>query len=561
MAVRGADGLSRLKVLAAGDLVLIAALSLCAPLCGARADEAEAPLKTIRPEAIRADMRFLADDLLEGRGTGSRGHEIAAHYVASQLEGIGLKPAGDDGSYFQEVPIRSLTVDEALSSARLSYKGSTVTLNAREDYLLVGDPGRRQVDVEAPVVFAGYGITAPSQGYDDYRHIDAKGKIVAVLFGAPNFPTAVKAHYSASWLKRENAEAHGAVGYLLIYDPALENIYPFKTQVRDIAIPKRNWLNREGRPNAYYPGLKVVGVFSAAGARQLLAGSGHTLEQVYAGAKKHKPPTFALAQIAHFHTATNWSDTKSPNVIARLEGSDPSLSAHYVVYSAHLDHLGISTPVDGDAIYNGALDNASGVAVLMEVARAFSSMPVKPKRSLLFIAVTGEEAGLLGSDYFANNPTVTKSSMIANVNMDEDVMLWPLEDVVALGAEHSSLEGVVERATQRMHLLSSPDPQPEQVDFIRSDQYSFVRQGIPAFSLNAGFKSDDPSIQPAKIMEDWERKFYHHPQDDMQQPGLNFEAAAAYARTAFLCGLFIANDPTPPSWKPGDFFGLAFAPR
>jgi hypothetical protein len=551
--------LSSTRTPVAVRFVFIAGLTLCSSLYGARADEADAALKTIKPEAIRADMRFLADDLMEGRGTGTRGHEVAARYVASQLEGMGLKPAGENGSYYQEVPIRSLTVDEAGSKATLSFKSSTVTLNAREDYLLAGDAGRRQVDVEAPVVFAGYGITAPSQGYDDYEHIDAKGKIVALLFGAPDFPTAVKAHYSASWLKRQNAAAHGAVGYLLIYDPALENIYPFRMQVRDIAIPKRNWLDHDGQPNQYYPALKVVGVFSAAGAQQLLAGSGHTLEQVYAGAKNHKPPAFALAQTAHFHTATVWNDTKSPNVVARLDGSDATLGAQYVVYSAHLDHLGVSTPVDGDAIYNGALDNASGIAVLTEVARAFSSMPVKPKRSLLFIAVTGEEAGLLGSDYFASNPTVSKSSMVANINMDEDVMLWPLRDVVALGAEHSTLEGVVERATRRLHLVSSPDPEPEQVGFIRSDQYSFVRQGIPAFSLSAGFKSDDPSIQPAKIMDEWEHKIYHHPQDDMQQPGLNFDAAAMYARTAFLCGLLTANDRHAPMWKPGDFFGIAFA--
>jgi hypothetical protein len=539
---------------------LVAALVLFLPLRAALADEADAPLKSIKPAAIRADMRFLSDDLLEGRGTASRGHEIAARFVASQFEGMGLKPAGENGSFYQQVPIRSLTVDEAGSSATLSFKGSTVTLNAREDYLLVGDPGRRQVDIEAPVVFAGYGITAPSQGYDDYKHVNAKGKIVAVLFGAPNFPTAVKAHYSASWLKRQNAVAHGAVGYLLIYDPALENIYPFKMQVRDIALPKRNWLDREGHPNQYYPALKVVGVLSAAGAQQLFAGSGHTLEQVYAGARNHKPPAFALAQTAHFHTASVWSDAKSPNVVAKLDGSDPALAVQYVVYSAHLDHLGISTPVDGDDIYNGALDNASGVAALLEVARAFAGMPIKPKRSLLFIAVTGEEAGLLGSDYFASNPTVSKSSMIANINMDEDVMLWPLEDVVALGAEHSTLEGVVERATQRLHLVSSPDPQPEQVGFIRSDQYSFVRQGIPAFSLSAGFKSDDSAIQPAKIMEEWDHKIYHHPQDDMQQGGLNFDAATLYAQTGFLCGLLTANDPNAPSWKPGDFFGIAFAP-
>jgi hypothetical protein len=188
-------------------------------------------LAAIKPDAIRADMRFLADDLLQGRGTGTRGHLIAAHYVASQFEGMGLDPAGDAGSFFQNVPIRSSTVDEAASSATLSFKGRTETLKFREDYLLTGDPGREQADIEAPVVFAGYGITAPSQGYDDYKRIDVKGKIVAVLWGAPNFPVAVKAHYSASWLKRQNAVAHGAVGYILVYDPALEKFWPFKEQV------------------------------------------------------------------------------------------------------------------------------------------------------------------------------------------------------------------------------------------------------------------------------------------------------------------------------------------
>lgn len=540
---------------------IMAALGVLATGSDANADATDitdGALATIKPDAIRADMRFLADDLLEGRGTGARGHLIAAHYVGSQLEGMGLSPAGDDGSYFQDVPIRSSTVDEAASSATLSFKGTTDTLKFREDYLLNGDPGRRQADVEAPVVFAGYGITAPTQGYDDYKHIDVKGKIVAVLFGAPDFPVAVKAHYSASWLKRQNAVAHGAVGYILVYDPALEKIYPFMEQVRDLAIPKRNWLESDGRPNQYYPQLKVVGLFSAAGAGRLFAGSGHTLSQVYAAAKAHKPPSFALAQTAHFHIETGWADAKSPNVVAKMTGSDPKLASQYVVYTAHLDHLGISTPVDGDAIYNGALDNASGTAVLMEVARAFSSMPVRPKRSMLFIAVTGEEAGLLGSDYFANHPTVDKAALVANINMDEDVMLWPLKDVVALGAEHSTLEGVVERAAQRLNLVSSPDPAPEQVAFIRSDQYSFVRQGVPSLSLIAGFKSDDSSVNPAKIMEEWETKIYHHPQDDMQQPGLNFDAAAVYARIAFLCGLYTANDSTAPEWKPGDFFGLAF---
>lgn len=516
--------------------------------------------QAITAAAIRGDMRFLADDLLEGRGTGARGHVIAAHYVASRFEGMGLEPAGENGSFFQEVPIRSMTLKEQQSSGSLTLQGKSTTLKLREDFLLSPDPGREQVEVDAPVVFAGYGITAPSQGYDDYKGLDVKGKIVALLFGAPNFPVAVKAHYSASWLKRQNAAAHGAVGYLLVYDPALENIYPFSTQVRDLAIPKRNWLSAAGEPSLYYPQLKVVGAVSMAGLAHFLAGSGHSTEQVFAAAKNKKPLRFAAVQLAHFKSVTQWTDIKSPNVVAKLEGSDPKLKEQYVVYSAHLDHLGISTPVNGDAIYNGALDNASGSAVLMEVAHAFASMPVKPRRSLLFVAVTGEESGLLGSDYFASNPTVDKGSMIANVNMDEDLMLWPLKDVVALGAEHSTLDAVVARAVKALHLVQSPDPEPEQVSFIRSDQYSFVRQGIPSVALEAGVKSDDPNIDPVKIATAWEKDIYHHPQDDMQQPNLDFAAGALYARFAFLCGLYTANDADAPKWNPGDFFGEAFAP-
>ncbi|HEY2686714.1 MAG TPA: M28 family metallopeptidase [Steroidobacteraceae bacterium] len=513
----------------------------------------------ITAASIRADMRFLADDLLEGRGTGSRGHLIAAHYLASQFEGMGLEPAGDNGSYFQDVPIRSMKLDEEASSGSLTENGKTVALKLREDFLLSPDPGRRRVEVEAPVVFAGYGITAPSQGYDDYQGLDVKGKIVALLFGAPDFPVAVKAHYSASWLKRQNAAAHGAAGYLLIIDPALEGMYPFSMQVRDLAIPKRNWLSANGVPSQYYPQLKVVGVISMPGVAHLLEGSGHSAAEVFAAAKGKKPLRFATGGAARFVSVSSWSDQKSPNVVAKLKGSDRGLSQQYVVYSAHLDHLGISTPVNGDAIYNGALDNGSGSAALMEVARAFAALPVKPKRSLLFVAVTGEESGLLGSDYFANNPTVDKSSMIADLNMDEDLMLWPLKDVVALGAEHSTLDGVVNRAVKALHLTASPDPEPEQVAFIRSDQYSFVRQGIPSIALEAGEKSDDPNIDPAKIATAWEKDIYHHPQDDMQQPNLDFEAGALYARVAYLCGLYTADDRDAPRWNPGDFFGVAFA--
>ena len=548
----------RLAMLGMGVVLALSGVGQAA-LGAAPEQDVDALLRSIHPEAIRADMRFLADDLLEGRGTGTRGHLLAARWVATQFESMGLEPAGDHGTYLQDVTLRSSQVDEANSSfARLGPAGKE-SLKFREDYILYGDPGRDDSRVKAGIAFVGYGITAPEQGYDDYANVDVKGKIVAMMFGAPAFDTAVKAHYSASWLKRKNAAAHGAIGILVLYDSRLQKLYPFEKQVRDLAIPRLNWLDGAGKPNDYYATLQVYGTLSRAGVRRLLAGSGHTPEQLEEAVKSGKLPAFELPGTAEVHTRTGHQLLHSPNVVGKLEGSDPALRAEHVVYTAHLDHLGISTPVKGESIYHGALDNASGSAEVVEIARAFTRMQVRPRRSILFIAVTGEESGLLGSDYFALNPTVPSASIVADVNIDEDLMLWPLRDVVALGAEHSTLGKVVQQAAQHLNLDVSPDPVPEQVDFIRSDQYSFVRQGVPSIALTAGMKSEDPGIKPAEIADNWDANFYHQPQDDMQQPGLNFEAAADFARVGLLCGLYVAQQPERPRWNAGDFFGITFA--
>ena len=549
---------NRFAVSVAGLLCMLSA-GHAASETPADAGDSEAGLSVIRPEAIRANIRFLADDLLEGRRTGTRGYELAAQFVAAQFESMGLAPAGDGGTFFQKVPLQSAQVDEPGSSFKWGERGAGVTLKFREDYILYGDPGRDDSSLSAPIVFVGFGITAPDQHYDDYQGVDVKGKIVAIVFGAPGFPSAVKAHYSASWLKRQNAAAHGAIGIVLFYDSRLQSMYSFENQVRDLAIPRLNWLSETGAPDHYYPGLRAYGVLSKAAVKRLLSGSGHSAAQIDAGVKAGKLPAFSLTGVADIHTITRRAPLHSPNVVARLEGSDPQLRAEHVVYTAHLDHLGIGTPVKGDAIYNGALDNASGTAEILEIARAFSRLPARPRRSLLFIAVTGEEEGLLGSDYFASNPTVPRSSIVADINIDEDLMLWPLRDVVALGAEHSSLEAVVGRAAARLKLGVAPAPAPEQVDFIRSDQYSFVRQGIPSIDLEAGFGSDNPNIKPAAIADNWDTNFYHSPQDDMQQPGLDFESAAALTRAAFLCGWYVAEQTERPHWNPGDFFGAAYA--
>src|SRR3984957_17796057 len=522
---------------------------------------ADQAMSTISPDAIRADMRFLSDDALEGRGTATRGHELAAKYIATRFEGIGLQPAGDNNTYFQSVPVRSLRANTEKSSLTITRNGSPLSLTPNVDYVVFPRPSDPDATVDAPVVFVGFGVTAPDQHYDDYQSIDVKGKIVAIAQGAPNFPSSIKAHYSSAEVKGETAVAHGAVGIIGILDPVHEGQYPFAKSVRDLVNPRFRWLDKEGHANNDLPQIKGVASLSVPATRQLFEGSGHSADEVFAGIKSGKLAAFPLPATAKIHAVTESKDLHSPNVVAKLEGSDPVLKGEYLVYTAHLDHLGIGEPVKGDAIYNGALDNTSGSATMLEVARAFSGMKTRPRRSILFLSVTGEEAGLLGSDYFAHYPTVNKSAVVANVNMDEDAMLWPLRDIVAFGAEHSSLDTVVKKAAARLGLSESPDPMPEEVVFIRSDQYSFVKQGIPSIFPVAGFKSDDPKIKPADIFKNWEQTRYHQPQDDMDQPGLDFDAAVKYARFVFLCGFLITEDSQRPTWNKGDFFGEHYSLR
>lgn len=526
------------------------------PAAFAASDAADAAMATIHAEAIRADIRFLSDDLLEGRGTATRGYQIAAKYMATQFEGLGLQPAGDSGSFFQTVPLRSMQINQTASALAFTRDGKEQALTFGQDFVTLSDPGRSETSAEAPVVFVGYGVVAPDQHYDDYKSIDAKGKIIAFLPGAPNFESSLKAHYSSGDEKAKIAVAHGAIGVIGLDDPVQERSYAFSKFVRDLAIPEYRWLDKQGKPNDYFPEIKCGAYLSLPATEKLFQGTPHKAEELFALAKDGKPlPTFPLNLTAKIRNVTKSQDVQGTNIVARLEGSDPQLKNEVVVYTAHLDHLGIGAPVNGDSIYNGALDNASGCATLLEIARAFSGMNLHPRRSMLFVIVTGEEAGLLGSDYFATYPTVPAASIVADVNVDEVLMLFPFRDVIAFGAEHSSLDAVIKQAAGRLHVVESPDPFPEEVVFIRSDQYSFVKQGIPAVMPSPGIKSDDPKIKPGEIFMKWEQERYHQPQDDIDQPGLDFDAATQFARFAFLCGYLISQDPKRPTWNKGDFFG------
>jgi hypothetical protein len=520
----------------------------------------ESAMKTIRPQAIRAHMRFLADSLLQGRGTGTAGQEIAAHYVATQLEGLGLQPAGVNGTWFQPVPLRKISRVPGSSSFAVLHDGQTQMLREGEDYASGGNAVHPEAEVQAPVVFAGFGITAPELKYDDYAAADVHGKIVVVLWGAPaKFPSTQRAYFADGVVKARNAVAHGAVGMLSLLMPEEQKRYAWKWIVPQIQSPGMRWLDEQGIPSDSFPALRGGGLLNQSGAEALFAGAPKTLEQAFAAARAGEPQSFALATQARISVRSRHEQVSSPNVIGVLRGSDAKLQKEYVVYTAHTDHLGVCPPANGDNICHGALDNASGTAALLEVAHAFASLPQAPRRSILFVFVTGEEKGLLGSDYFAQHPTVPKSDLAANVNIDgAPGLLFPLKDVVALGAEHSSLNADVEEAAQRMQLEISPDPMPEEVYFIRSDQYSFVKQGVPAVDVTEGLKSADPKLNGAEIMKTWNTTVYHTPKDNMDQP-MNFDSATVSTRLNFLIGYEVAQQASRPQWNTNDFFGLKFA--
>lgn len=509
-------------------------------------------LNSISADRIRAHMQFLADDLLEGRATGSRGYMIAAKYVAARFQEMGLKPAGDNGTYFQNVRFRQIQLDQAGTSMTVTRDGDTEDLHFAEDYVTAGNDLYPDSSVEGQLVFCGYGVTAPESKYDDYAGADVKDKIVVVFYGAPaTFPTAQRAHYSSSTEKAANAAAHGASGLITIW---VGRRTPFSAMVRYFRSPRMRWLDDKGQPNNAQPKLRGSALMNPESAAQLFEGAAKSLKQAMADGEAGKPQSFPLPVSVKLHIVSRHSEVESPNIAAILPGSDPKLKNEYILFSAHTDHLGVGTAVNGDSIYNGAIDNASGTAALLEMARAWSAAPKQPRRSIMFLAVTGEEEGLLGSDYYANYPTVPISQIIANLNMDEVSMFYDFRDVVALGAEHSSLGKIVDDVAKRMKLEVSPDPTPEEVFFVRSDQYSFVKKGVPAVNLFEGFKALDPKLDGKKITEEWEEKYYHSPQDDMKQPYLDFNAAAKVVRMNLAVAYEIDQQDGRPHWNKGDFF-------
>ena len=533
----------------AAGILLLAANGMAAAATVPKADKA----------AIRAHLAFLADDLLEGRSTGSRGYDIAANYVAAQFAQYGLTPKGSKGSFLQSVPLRSSRAVPGSSVVELRSAAGVERLSGDSDYVIGADVLAPRDAAAAPLVFVGYGIRADRFGHNDYAGIDVKGKIVVVLQGKPSrFPTEEGAHFGSSREKRKLAAQLGAVGMVTLWTPATEKAMPFAKALENNSFPSMMWLDAAGKPAHSQPSLQDDVALSVAASQKLFTQVDARLDDIYALAAANKPvPQMDLKMSLQLSHKRVLSDVSSNNVVGMIEGSDPRLKHEVVVFSAHLDHLGQVKEKSGDNIFNGAMDNASGVATLIETARLFSQSATRPKRSVLFIALTAEEKGLLGSDYFAINPTVPAGAMVANVNLDMPVLTFDFKDVVAFGADHSSLKGSVNRAVDKMGLALIPDPWPALGVFTRSDHYMFVKQGIPSIFLVPGMASFNKNEDGSKIWGEFLATHYHQPSDDLNLP-FNFDAAARFAQLNYNIALEIANAKEKPTWNKGDFFGDTF---
>lgn len=507
---------------------------------------------------IEADVRFLADDLLEGRETGTRGHELAALYVAQRLRAIGLAPAGDDGSYYQRVPM--LRATRVADGGRLvvTRNGATTALRFREQFLPALNYHGAEMAVAAPAVFVGQGVYAPTLGHDDFSGVDLRGKIAVLFAGAPAaFDIDRRAFHASSREKLRELSARGAIGAVFVDTDADEARTPWTRAMQGWDKSGMRLRAADGSGIDTFPQLRVVAHVSAAAADAVLAGDGRSAAQLFEAAEGGTLKPFALPGVIALGARTAITPVESRNVVARLAGSDAALAKQHVLFSAHLDHLGIGAPVDGDAIYNGALDNALGVAVMLEAARELAAMPVQPKRSLLFVALTAEEKGLLGAQWYARRPTVPRDSLVANINMDMPMLLTPTDDVVPVGLQHSSLQPLVQQAAKDIGVALSPDPFPEQSIFVRSDQYAFIRAGIPAVYLMAGTDASSSGDDANATMQTFLRERYHQPGDDVSQP-IQYAVAARLGRLNARIGQLLGDAPQRPVWNAGDFFGTRF---
>ena len=521
---------------------------------------AVAAMQGIRPDNIETHVRFLAHDLLEGRGTGQRGGDIAAEYIAAQFALYGLKPAGDNGSYLQKVPLVGITPSADTRFTLVPAKGSSsfspLDLKPLDDYVAYDQTQQPESTIDAEIVYVGYGIEAPEYNWDDYKSVDVRGKVLLMLVNEPpsddpKFFAGKALTYYGRWVyKYEEAARKGAVGAILIHKTDMAS-YPWEV-VRNSNSGEKSYLKLDATPK-----LKAAAWIQLGVARNLFSTSGLDLDKMMAAATSRDFKPVPLHARLSAHMTSKVRPFESNNVIAVLPGTNAVLKNEGVMYTAHYDHLGIRPDMPGDNIYNGAMDNATGCGILMEIARVYANSAQKPRRSIYFASVTAEEQGLLGSEYLGKHPPIPAGKVSLDLNYDDVMPLGAPEEVEVTGAERTTFYPAVQATAQDFHFKIRPDARPEAGHYYRSDHFSLARAGIPAFSINEGikFKGHDEAWGLAQEA-DYVAHHYHQPSDEYH-PGMDWTSDAAMARFGFALGWEAANQARPVGWRKGDEFEKA----
>jgi Zn-dependent M28 family amino/carboxypeptidase len=515
-----------------------------------------AAIQKINPERIRAHVRFLAHDLLEGRGTGQRGGDIAAEYIATQFALDGLKPAGDNGTYLQKVPMVGITPEPETTFSLVSPRSDARNLVPLDDYVAYDQTQQSRSEVDADIVFVGYGIEAPEYKWDDYKGADVRGKVLLMLVNEPPsddvtfFKGKALTYYGRWTYKYEEAARKGAVGAILIHQTEMAS-YPWEV-VRNSNSGEKSYLKLDGTPK-----LTAAAWTQYAIAKQMAAAAGMDLDKMVADARSRDFHPVTLPVKLKAHMVSKIRPFESNNVLAMLPGSDSKLKDEAVLYTAHYDHLGIRPDMPGDNIYNGANDNATGCGILLELARTYSEAAGRPRRTILFASVTAEEQGLLGSEYLGKHPPVPAGKISLDLNYDDVPPLGSPEEVEVSGAERTTFYPAIEAMAKTFRLNIRPDSRPEAGHYYRSDHFSLARVGIPAFSVNEGtkYKGHDAAwgMQQA---EEYTSKHYHQPSDEYH-PSMDFTGDAAMARFGFVLGWEAASQTKLVGWQKGDEFEAA----
>jgi Zn-dependent M28 family amino/carboxypeptidase len=548
--------LARWIVVAAGVSCGTASASWAAPDPAAQLGfppDVAAAMEGISPDRIRAHIQFLADDLLEGRGTGTRGGDIAAHYIATQFALYGLKPAGDDGGYLQRVDFTGVQTEDGTTASLVPARGSPEDLTRGTDYVVGNQTQTDSVDIDAPIVFAGYGIEAPEYRWDDFKGVDVRGKVILVIVNEPPstdpkfFAGETMTYYGRWTYKFEEAARKGAIGALIIHRTELAS-YGW-------SVVQSSWSNEQVYlANDKDPKLEAAAWIPWDVARRIFADSGLKLDDMVAlaGTRKFKARELPVRFKAHIESHVR--KFVSYNVVAMLPGTDPGPPTQAVMYTAHYDHLGIDPKLPGDKIYNGFVDNGTGCGMLLELARAFSRSAARPPHPVLFASVTAEEKGLLGSGYLGKHSPIPPSEIALDLNYDAIEPLGAPEGVSVTGANRTTFYSVVQKTAQAFGYEIQPDSEPGAGHYYRSDHFSMARVGVPAFSIDTStkFRGHPPEWGKAK-REDYTAHRYHQPSDEYS-PDMDFSSNSELSKFGFALGWQALTAPQTVNWLPGDEF-------